>query len=105
MIAGMAEGLKICALESAPPPLLVEIGLTGLPKSAGGRAPPCSPVPPSLDRVSNQRLFTPGPSSMYTYLLDGQVCIKFCVKVNSVQEACAKCFVVHILKFEILQIT
>ena len=26
-------------------------------------------------------------------------------KVNSVQEACAKCFVVHILKFEILQIT
>ena len=27
------------------------------------------------------------------------------VKVNSVQEAYAKCFVVHILKFEILQIT
>ena len=27
------------------------------------------------------------------------------VKVNSVQEACAKCFAVHILKFEILQIT
>ena len=26
-------------------------------------------------------------------------------KINSVQEACAKCFVVHILKFEILQIT
>ena len=26
-------------------------------------------------------------------------------KVNSVQEACAKCFAVHILKFEILQIT
>mgnify|MGYP001263156255 CR=1 FL=1 len=26
-------------------------------------------------------------------------------KVNSVQEACAKCFVVHILRFEILQIT
>ena len=26
-------------------------------------------------------------------------------KVNSVQEACAKCFVVHILKFEILQTT
>ena len=26
-------------------------------------------------------------------------------KVNSVQEACAKCFVVHIFKFEILQIT
>ena len=26
-------------------------------------------------------------------------------KVNSVQEACAKCFLVHILKFEILQIT
>ena len=26
----------------------------------------------------------------------------FC-KVNSVQEACAKCFVVHISKFEILQ--
>ena len=24
-------------------------------------------------------------------------------KVNSVQEACAKCFAVHILKFEILQ--
>ena len=29
----------------------------------------------------------------------------FNVKVNSVQEACAKCFAVHILKFEILQIT
>ena len=26
-------------------------------------------------------------------------------KVNSVQEALAKCFAVHILKFEILQIT
>ena len=26
-------------------------------------------------------------------------------KVNSVQEAWAKCFAVHILKFEILQIT
>ena len=26
-------------------------------------------------------------------------------KINSVQEACAKCFVVHILKFEILQPT
>ena len=26
-------------------------------------------------------------------------------KVNSVQEACAKCSAVHILKFEILQIT
>ena len=26
------------------------------------------------------------------------------VKVNSVQEACAKCFVVHISKFEIMQI-
>ena len=26
-------------------------------------------------------------------------------KVNSVQEACAKCFAVHFLKFEILQIT
>ena len=26
-------------------------------------------------------------------------------KVNSVQEACAKCFGVHILRFEILQIT
>ena len=25
-------------------------------------------------------------------------------KVNSVQEACTKCFAVHILKFEILQI-
>ena len=28
-----------------------------------------------------------------------------CSKVNSMQEACAKCFAVHILKFEILQIT
>ena len=27
------------------------------------------------------------------------------LKVNSVQEACAKCFAVHKLKFEILQIT
>ena len=27
------------------------------------------------------------------------------IKVNSVKEACAKCFVVHILKFETLQIT
>jgi hypothetical protein len=27
------------------------------------------------------------------------------IKVNSVQEACAKCFAVHTLKFEILQIT
>ena len=26
-------------------------------------------------------------------------------KVNSTQEACAKCFVIHILEFEILQIT
>ena len=26
-------------------------------------------------------------------------------KVNSVQEACAKCFAVHLLKFEILQTT
>ena len=26
-------------------------------------------------------------------------------KVNSVQEACAKCFAVHILRFEILQTT
>ena len=26
-------------------------------------------------------------------------------KVNSVKEACDKCFAVHILKFEILQIT
>ena len=26
-------------------------------------------------------------------------------KVNSVQEACAKCFAVHLLKFEILQVT
>ena len=27
------------------------------------------------------------------------------IKVNSVQEACTKCFAVHILKFEILQTT
>ena len=27
------------------------------------------------------------------------------LKVSSVQEACAKCFAVHLLKFEILQIT
>ena len=27
------------------------------------------------------------------------------LKVNSVQEACAKCFAVHLLKFEILQTT
>ena len=27
------------------------------------------------------------------------------VKVNSVQEACIKCFAVHLLKYEILQIT
>ena len=27
------------------------------------------------------------------------------LEVNSVQEACTKCFAVHILKFEILQIT
>ena len=27
------------------------------------------------------------------------------LKVNSVQEACAKCFAVHILKIEMLQIT
>ena len=26
-------------------------------------------------------------------------------KVSSIQEACAKCFAVHILKFKILQIT
>ena len=26
-------------------------------------------------------------------------------KVNSVQEACAKCFAIHLLKFEILQTT
>ena len=29
----------------------------------------------------------------------------FHIKVNSVQEACAKCFAVHILRFEILQTT
>ena len=28
---------------------------------------------------------------------------EFNLKVNSVQEACAKCFAVHLLKFEILQ--
>ena len=31
--------------------------------------------------------------------------IVFYLKVNSVQEACAKWFAVHVLKFEILQIT
>jgi hypothetical protein len=31
--------------------------------------------------------------------------LMICCKVNSVQEACAKCFTVHILEFEILQIT
>ena len=30
---------------------------------------------------------------------------EICCKVNSVQEACAKCFAVHLLKFEILQTT
>ena len=34
------------------------------------------------------------------------LCVRiFKRKVNSVQEACAKCFPVHILKFEILQTT
>ena len=34
------------------------------------------------------------------YLVSAHLC-----KVNSVQEACTKCFAVHILKFEILQTT
>ena len=34
-----------------------------------------------------------------------EVYILLICKVNSVQEACAKCFAVHILKFEILQTT
>ena len=33
------------------------------------------------------------------------ISIGYLIKVNSVQEACAKCFPVHILNFEILQIT
>ena len=33
------------------------------------------------------------------------VCLFVLAKVNSVQEACAKCFAVHISKFEILQTT
>ena len=48
-------------------------------------------VASSLQKNSSD-IFVPPP----TYLL---------VKVNSVQEACAKCFAVHILIFEILQIT
>ena len=35
----------------------------------------------------------------------GRFCFNSKPKVNPVQEACAKCFAVHILKFEILQIT
>ena len=58
--------------------LLVEKWLTGLPKS-GWVDPPAPPVPPSLDRVSNQRLFTPGSSSMYNYLLDGQLVLNLVI--------------------------
>ena len=35
----------------------------------------------------------------------GENLLKLMSKVNSVQEACAKCFAVHISKFEILQTT
>ena len=55
-------------------------------------------------------------SCTWLFLLDNRVCTFlnpplgsytriFLLKVNSVQEACAKCFAFHILKFEILQIT
>ena len=40
---------------------------------------------------------------MPTSFLDDPICVLY--KVNSVQEACAKCFAVHLLKFEILQTT
>ena len=32
----------------------------------------------------------------------GDIMVVKCLEVNSEQEACAKCFAVHILKFEIL---
>ena len=34
-----------------------------------------------------------------------KIMVKFWLKVNSVQEACANCFALQILKFEILQTT
>ena len=36
-------------------------------------------------------------------VLKQQNILRVKIKVNSVQEACAKCFVVHISKFEIVQ--
>ena len=45
---------------------------------------------------------------IYTYIILvilGPFSRGYCLKVNSVKEACAKCFSVHKLKFEILQIT
>ena len=55
--------------------------------------------------VSMFGLWLPQPYWV-TVILDFEldVCTKSS-KVNSVQEACAKCFAVHILKFEILQTT
>ena len=43
------------------------------------------------------------PNSCFTF--DFHLWYLFQSKVNSVQEACAECFAVHILKFEIFQIT
>ena len=41
-----------------------------------------------------------GTMQKYLFEKDNRLSL---LKVNSVQDACAKCFAVHILKFEILQ--
>ena len=42
-------------------------------------------------------------ATMQLFMVSSKSFVLF--KVNSVQESCAKCFAVHMLKFEILQIT
>ena len=114
---------------------LVEIGLSYLPKSEGAMEPPITPgrqAPTALSwmgelrrrfKHSSRRLCA-APSDPGGYsVLPGGGCGEHPVslnikdvwhgtlkhtsilKVNSVQEACAKCFADHILEFETLQTT
>ena len=57
----------------------------------------------SSDIAKNREKFLPNRFNS-TVICAGSTVSKF-DKVNSVQEACAECFAVHILKFEILQTT
>ena len=42
-------------------------------------------------------------NSIFNRIIQYRICQKIILKVNSLQEACAKRFAVHVLKFEILQ--